>query len=84
MMVLVLHFLVCKISYELAGELKPNLHRYNIGHDEDLIRFDDLVLVFFKVTAELNRSNLSICRESVFSENNSYSYLSFRLFSFTC
>ena len=44
------------------GRLEPNLHEYNIGHVEDLIRlgFGDLALIF-KVTAELNRSNLSMC-----------------------
>ena len=53
---------MCKTSCEFVGRLEPNLHEYNIGHVEDLIRlgFGDLALIF-KVTAELNRSNLSMC-----------------------
>ena len=31
--------LVYKISHELVDGLEPNLHGYNMGHDEDLIRF---------------------------------------------
>ena len=31
-----------------------------LGHDKDKIRIGDLVLIF-KVTAEKNRSNLSVC-----------------------
>ena len=45
--------LSCKISHELVSGLEPNLHEH-----EDLIGFSDRVLIF-KVTAELNRSNLS-------------------------
>ena len=51
---------MCKISLkELVGRLQPKLHGYNMGGMiKTFVGFGDLALIF-KVTAELNRSNLS-------------------------
>ena len=67
-------FLVCKISHELVGGLEPNLHGYNIGcMIKAWLGFSDFDIIF-KVTTELNRSNLRVCGcvlgTYVFSENN--------------
>ena len=44
---------MCKIPHEIVGILEPNMHGYNIGR----LGFGDLALIF-KVTTELNRSNV--------------------------
>ena len=50
-------FCVCG---ELVGRLEQDLHRYKMGHEEDLIKFGDLALIF-NVTTELNRPIVSLC-----------------------
>ena len=52
---------MCKNPHDLACSLEANLHRYNIwGILKTCLGFGDLALTF-KVTVELNRSNLSLC-----------------------